>query len=249
MIQNQTVFRSRFVHRINWLQSAFLDFVFPPQCVACRAYGALLCAACAQRVEPVGLTICECCGRPHPTTVAQCEQCRQQTGLSIRGVRIAAIHTSPMREAIHAFKYGQQPELAVPLARYLVAITQSPAWQATLRTVDGVVPVPLNRVRREERGYNQAELLASAFCYGVQLPLCSAWLARQRATQSQVGLSAVERRHNVQGAFVAASAVAGKRILLIDDVYTTGATMQACAEAALNAGAIVVYGLALACPR
>ena len=119
----------------------------------------------------------------------------------------------------------------------------------TLRSIDGVVPVPLSRERREERGYNQAELLASAFCYGVQLPLCSAWLVRQRATQSQVGLSAVERRHNVQGAFMAASAVAGKRILLVDDVYTTGATMQACAEAALNAGATAVYGLALACPR
>ncbi len=249
MIQSQTVFRSRFQHRLNWLQSALLDFVFPPQCVACHAYGALLCAACAQQVQPVGLTICEGCGRPLSTTVAQCESCRQQPILSIRGVRIAALHTSPLREAIHAFKYGQQPELAVPLARYLLALSQASSWQATLRSIDAVVPVPLNAVRRQERGYNQAEQLASAFCYGVQLPLCSAWLVRQRATQSQVGLSAVERRHNVQGAFMAASAVAGKRLLLVDDVYTTGATMQACAEAALNAGATAVYGLALACPR
>ena len=249
MMQSQTIFRSRIVHRLNWLQSAILDFVFPPQCVACRAYGALLCATCAQRVQPVGSTICACCGRPQTTTVAQCEQCRQQAVISISSVRIAAIHLSPMREAIHAFKYGQQPELAAPLARYLLALVQSPSWQATLRLIDGVVPVPLNWARRQERGYNQAELLASAFCYGVQLPLCSAWLARQRATHSQVGLSAVERRQNVQGAFVAASAVAGKCILLVDDVYTTGATMQACAEAALNAGATAVYGLALACPK
>jgi competence protein ComFC len=249
MMQSQTVFRSRFAHRINWLQSVLLDFVFPPQCVACRAYGALLCASCAQRVQPVGLTICECCGRPQPTTVVQCTQCRQQLRLSIRSLRIAALHTSPLREAIHAFKYGQQPELAAPLARYLVATIQASTWQSTLHRIEGVVPVPLSRERREERGYNQAELLASAFCYSVQLPLCSAWLVRQRATQSQVGLNAVERQHNVAGAFVAARAVTGKELLLIDDVYTTGATMQACAEALLNAGATAVYGLALACPR
>ena len=104
-------------------------------------------------------------------------------------------------------------------------------------------------MRYQERGYNQAELLASAFCDRVQLPLQAGWLVRQRSTHSQVGLTAVERQRNVEDAFVAADAVLGKRLLLIDDVYTTGATMRACAQAALDAGAAIVYGLALACPR
>lgn len=156
---------------------------------------------------------------------------------------------------IHAFKYEQRPELAVPLARYLVALVQTLPWRQTFPSVDGVVPIPLYSARQQERGYNQAELLAGAFCHGiqlchgVQLPLCSAWLVRQRSTHSQVGLTAMERQRNVEDAFVATNAVVGKRLLLIDDVFTTGATMRACAQAALDAGAHAVYGLALACPR
>lgn len=150
---------------------------------------------------------------------------------------------------IHAFKYEQQPELAEPLAHYLVALVQTLPWSGGFPSVDGVVPVPLYSARYQERGYNQAELLAGAFCHSVQLPLCSAWLVRRRSTHSQVGLTAIERRHNVEDAFVATNAVFGKHLLLIDDVYTTGATMRACAQAALDAGAGAVYGLALACPR
>lgn len=237
------------VQGLTWLQTTLLDLLFPPQCVGCRAYGALFCAACAQRVEPVGLHICTCCGRPQPIRVAQCEQCQRQASLIIETVRIAALHTDPLRQAIHAFKYDGRRELAEPLARYLVALSQTLPDQARLRTVDGVAPVPLYSTRRQERGYNQAELLASAFCRSVQLPLCSTWLIRQRSTQSQVGLTAAERQQNVQDAFVATSAVSGKSLLLIDDVYTTGATMRACAQAAMKAGAKAVYGLALACPR
>lgn len=182
-------------------------------------------------------------------SVARCEQCQHLTADPLRGVRIAALHTAPLRELIHAFKYEQQPELAAPLARYLVALVQTLPWWGTFPSVDGVVPVPLYSVRYRERGYNQAELLASAFCHSVQLPLYAGWLVRQRSTQSQVGLTAGERRRNVEDAFIATDAVLGKRLLLIDDVYTTGATMRACAQAALDAGAVAVYGLALACPR
>lgn len=237
---------SRGLHQ---LQTLLVDLLFPPQCVHCGAYGTFFCATCAQLVEPVGPLLCESCGRPQQKLVTQCEQCQQQPALVIDAVRIAALHTPPLREAIHAFKYEQRPELAEALARYLVALVQSTPQQAHWLAVDGVVPVPLYKERHHERGYNQSELLASAFCRSVQLPLQSTWLVRQRSTQSQVGLTAAERQHNVQDAFVAAAAVAGKRILLIDDVYTTGATMRACAQAALTAGAQVVYGVALACPR
>jgi ComF family protein len=167
----------------------------------------------------------------------------------LSGVRIAALHTSPLREMIHALKYEQQPELAAPLARYLVALAQTLPWWGAFPSVDGVVPVPLSSARYQERGYNQAELLAGAFCDRVQLPLQADWLIRQRSTHSQVGLTAGERQRNVEDAFLATHAVFGKRLLLIDDVFTTGATMRACAQAALDAGAVAVYGLALACPR
>lgn len=231
------------------VQTALLDLLFPPHCVACRRAGALVCASCAQAVLPVGPTICASCGRPQAYSVPRCEQCQRLTTDPLSGVRIAALHTTPLREMIHAFKYAQQPELAAPLARYLIALVQTLPWWGTFPSVDGVIPVPLYSVRYQERGYNQAELLASAFCDRVQLPLQAGWLVRQRSTHSQVGLTAVERQRNVEDAFVAADAVLGKRLLLIDDVYTTGATMRACAQAALDAGAAIVYGLALACPR
>ncbi len=242
--------RAFLLHRIRRLQTALTDLLFPPQCVACGAYGAHLCAACAQLVQPVGPLICQCCGRPQASHIAKCRQCQQQPSPALTFTRIAALHTSPLREAIHALKYENCPELAEPLARYLIALVQPAfSWQRVLPIIDGVIPVPLHTERRQTRGYNQAELLASAFCRSVQLPLRSAWLVRQRSTQSQVGLTAAERQQNVQDAFVATHAVYGKRILLIDDVHTTGATMQACAQAAIDAGAACVYGLALACPK
>jgi len=237
-------------YRIQQLQTALLDLLFPPQCVACRAYGARLCAACAQLVEPVGSQICQCCGRPQASSVPQCSQCQQRRSPAPAIIRIAALHTTPLRQAIHALKYENRPELAEPLARYLIALVQpSFPWQKVLPTIDAVIPVPLHTERYRARGYNQAELLASAFCRSVQYPLRSAWLVRQRSTQSQVGLTAAERQQNVQDAFVASNAVAGKCILLIDDVHTTGATMQACAQAAIHAGATAIFGLALACPK
>jgi len=165
----------------------------------------------------------------------------------LQGVRIAALHHSPLREAIHALKYEERRELATPLARYLIATVQRFPWQSGA-TFAGVIPVPLHQKRVADRGYNQAELLAAAFCAQLGLPLRSQWLSRQRATLSQVGLNAIERQTNVESAFLAAPIVHGKVLLVIDDVYTTGATMRACAAALATAGAAAVYGLALACP-
>lgn len=176
----------------------------------------------------------------------QCAQCQPLPAPTLTQVRIAARHATPLREAIHALKYQDRRELAAPLARYLVAAALIAPWGTG--AVDGVIPVPLHERRLAERGYNQSERLAQAFCLRLQLPLRTTWLRRQRSTQSQVGLTALERQHNMDAAFVATTAVQGQCILLIDDVYTTGATMRACATALRQAGATVVYGLALAAP-
>ncbi|MCB0064406.1 MAG: ComF family protein [Caldilineaceae bacterium] len=179
----------------------------------------------------------------------RCDACRHHADSALAMMRIAVIHATPVRESIHALKYRNRPELADILARYLVATVMRAPWRDLYLTTDGVVPVPLHEKRRQERGYNQSELLASAFCRQSQLPLRSEWLMRRRATQSQVGLSATERQQNVASAFVADHTVRGKRLILFDDVYTTGATIDACARALHTAGAAAVYGLALACPR
>jgi ComF family protein len=233
-----------------WIQTtstATVDLVFPPRCVSCQSVGSHLCPGCAQNAEPVGDEICLCCGRRQPGRIAACVRCEhEQRPISL--ARAATIHHGPIREGIHLLKYGSRPDIAPLLARYLVAASMLDPWPLFLRQIDGVTPVPLHTERRRERGYNQAELLADAFCTQVGLPLYSGWLSRRRLTHSQVGLRAQERQANVTDAFVADPSVGGQRILLIDDVYTTGATLQACAEAALRAGARSVYALALATP-
>ena len=226
---------------------AALDLLFPPQCAACGAAGYPFCPRCAQLVEPVPPEICARCGRPQLAAVALCGECRHGASHLLLA-RAAALHTYPLREAIHALKYENRPELAAPLARYLVAVFRSAPWDALPQPIDAVVPVPLHARRHEERGYNQSELLAAGLCRAAGLPLEPAWLQRTQDTRRQVGLSAAERKQNVAGAFTASSRVAGHTLLLVDDVYTTGATLKSCAEAAIAAGARAVYALTLAIP-
>ncbi|MFN8487327.1 MAG: hypothetical protein U0350_07020 [Caldilineaceae bacterium] len=199
-------------------------------------------------VEPTGSSICACCGKVQAQPTLECAECHLLLKKPLRFVRAAARYTGPLRQGIQGLKYAKRTELAPLLARYLVAEFAQSAWRAVHATLDGVVAVPLHRERLSERGYNQAELLASAFCQQAHLPLYADWIERQRSTRSQVGLDAWERQENVDDAFLASHQVENKVLLLIDDVYTTGATLRACASAALAAGAQAVYGLALAAP-
>lgn len=230
-----------------WL-AACLDLVFPPTCAHCGRIGHLICPACAQLAEPTPAAICYTCGRLQPAPVACCPECAAQADRALARVQAATLHTSPIREFIHLLKYEQRPDLGPALGRYLVAALQRPAWDGLREAFDVVAPVPLHADRLRERGYNQAELLARAVSRGAGIPLRPDLIRRARHTRSQVGLNAFERADNVQDAFAADAACAGKAILLIDDVYTTGATLTACATAARAAGAHLVCGLTLAMP-
>ncbi|WP_141611546.1 ComF family protein [Litorilinea aerophila] len=221
-----------------------VDLFFPPACAGCGQVGYPFCPRCAQRVEPVPRPCCTICGRPQPEPTDACPACAAALVHPVTRIRAAALYTSPLREAIHAFKYGGRPELAQSLGRYLVVAFGEADWDTP---VDLVVPVPLHRDRLAERGYNQSQLLAQALCRWLHLPLGTDALTRVRQTRQQVGLDAAARQENVLEAFVASSAaVQGRTLLLVDDVYTTGATLKACAAAALEAGATRVYGLTLA---
>lgn len=225
------------------------DLVFPPQCSGCRRIGPVFCPQCAQSVEPAPPTVCSHCGRVQPTAVPLCDLCQQESDPPLTLTRAAALYTEPLRSTIHAFKYEGRRELGEPLSHYLVAAFQRQPWTDLPFTFDGCIPVPLHAKRRKERGYNQAGLLAAGFSGRVSIPIRETWLARSRETASQATLSAEERRQNIADAFVASPEVAGKRLLVIDDVTTTGATLTACAQALRNAGADIVCGLALATPH
>jgi ComF family protein len=163
--------------------------------------------------------------------------------------RAATLYTEPVRSAIQHFKYNRRRELALPLSHYMVAVFQQPPWQELKSCIDSCLPVPIHERRLSERGYNQSTLLATAFAARIGLSLGDDLLVRNREVQSQARLSAEERRHNVEDAFTASPKVAGRHLLLIDDVLTTGATLAACATALKNAGAAAVYGLVLSTPR
>jgi ComF family protein len=157
-------------------------------------------------------------------------------------VRAACAYAGPVRQAIHRLKYQRERHLAEPLA-----ILVEDCLAARPLAVDAVVPVPLDPGRQRARGYNQAALLATPLAQHLGRPLVVDALRRVRSTRPQVGLSARARRANVRGAFAAAAgAVAGARLLVVDDVMTTGATLQACAEALHGAGADAVWGAVVA---
>ncbi len=148
----------------------------------------------------------------------------------------------PLREAIHQLKYKGRTSLARPLGQYM-----GQAWQARPLPADLIVPVPLHPARLRERGYNQATLLADRLARATGLALEERGLQRVRATSPQVDLNAAERKANVQGAFQAEpSRVRGHTIVVVDDVCTTGATLEACSLALQEAGAQRVYAMTLA---
>lgn len=158
------------------------------------------------------------------------------------GVRAAVAFEGAVRRAIHELKYGGRAELASPLAALMVT-----AWGSGLYPVDCVLPVPLHPRRNRERGYNQATLIAEVLAQQIKLPVLADALVRSRMTESQTSLGAFARRKNVEGAFTARSSrVSGRSILLVDDVCTTGSTLQACADALRAGGASHVYALTVA---
>ncbi len=219
---------------------SFIDLLFPPQCGGCRRPGTLWCETCRAGVTLVRPPLCEKCGQPNVAS-RLCVNCRTSS-LQIEFIRSAAVFEGSLRQAIHRFKYARLASLAEPLGQLL-----ADGWEAHAFQADWLVPVPLHPARERERGYNQAALLARQLARHSGVPLLEHALQRTRATAVQMELNAAERQLNVAGAFACAEPrIKSKRVVVIDDVCTTGATVEACAEALLKAGAASVMGLTLA---
>ena len=214
------------------------DQLYPPRCPGCGRVGTLYCSACFDAVPRIVPPICELCGQPLSAPGRHCCSRCGRTPLQIDGIRSAALFKGSLREAIHRLKYGYAADMAVPLGKMLLAF-----WQNTPLSADVLVPIPLHPHRERARGYNQADLLARQLAAFIERPVWRNVLQRRKNTLSQTQLNAEQRQENVRGAFSCTEAIRGKRVLLIDDVCTTGATLSTCAQAALAAGAKAVYGL------
>jgi ComF family protein len=220
-----------------------LELLFPPRCIGCHQPGVWLCDECRSHISYIEPPFCVRCGDA-VVNHDLCARCRT-TPLQIDRIRSAVYFEGVLREALHHFKYGQLTALARPLGDLMATY-----WRQHPMPIDILVPVPLHAARLRERGYNQAALLAREMARQVGLAVDERTLLRQRSTAPQVELDIRQRKENVHGAFRCSSdALAGKRVLLIDDVCTTGATLEACAVAAQEGGAHRVWALTLARAR
>lgn len=230
-------FSSYNIYRWFW---GSLDWLYPPTCAGCSLRGVRWCEDCEGKTRRILSPYCPTCG--HPQSKAKlCQRCRDRQP-SFEALRAWALFDGPVRSAIHRLKYNHDVALGELLGRRLIDLLGWANWD-----VDCVVPVPLSRKRQKERGYNQSALLARPIALHEKLEYLPGALERVKDTRSQIYLNEQARRINVKDAFSGARRHAGgRRILLIDDVSTTGSTLNACAAELVSAGASVVYCLTLA---
>lgn len=241
--------RNRLLGTARMAGRALLDLLYPPSCLVCRAAVAepgALCTACWRGIAFIERPYCERLGIPFesdggagllsPEAIADPP--------AYERARAACVFADgPVRELIHGLKYGDRLEIAGPAGVWMAR-----AGQELLSGADAIVPVPLHRRRLWARRFNQAAALGQAVSRASGVAFLPLALVRAKPTRPQVGLSRRERQDNLQGAFRAPdpALVAGRRIVLVDDVLTTGSTANACARALTKAGAAQVDVLTLA---
>jgi ComF family protein len=224
----------------------FLDMVFPSRCAGCQRTGHMLCPSCLAKIQPLPSPFCQLCGTPL-STYGACKNCQYRPP-KLSGQRAVSLYQEPLRGCIHGLKYDGNTRLAEPLGLLLAQAYRRNGLQA-----DMLIPVPLHSERQRQRGFNHASLLAEVCSANLGVPMNDSILVRHRATVAQVDLHPRERYQNVAGAFActsgsASGALYGRRIVIIDDVSTTSATLEACATPLFAAGAKEIWGLVLARP-
>jgi ComF family protein len=226
-----------------------LDMALPPLCPSCREpvgdHG--LCASCWAKLSLIAPPYCERLGIPFAYDPGPGVISMQAIAdpPAYHRARAAVRYDEVARTLVHSLKYGDRLDLAPTMGRWMAR-----AGTAILEEADALVPVPLHWRRLWTRRFNQSALLAKAISNESGVPVAEAAIKRVKATAQQVGLSQSERAANVQGAFrvpeQGKAEVAGRNLVLIDDVLTTGATLDACARALLRAGARSVDALTFA---
>jgi ComF family protein len=216
-----------------------LDLVFPPSCAGCNREGAFLCTDCEADLPRLEAPFCRTCSDPGPRSL--CEWCSSTTQ-PFDGITAPYRWNGAVQQMVYALKYRGVRASAPRLAEFMAAHLSNTSISADL-----IVPVPLHRRRERKRGYNQSELLAKGIAERTGIPVATSVLTRTRDTRPQVTMkNPDERRENIAGAFECVGDVAGKHVLLIDDVVTTGATIAACSTPLRAAGVTSIWALSMA---
>ena len=228
----------KWVHRFSVFATKIVGalalFIYPPSCAGCGQFLEserleYFCPDCLGTLELISEPYCPVCGVPYVTEIPSPHLC----GDCLAGVhyfdraRSTGSYRGSLKEVLHRFKYGGRTSLARPLVQMLIAPGRH---LAQMHTLDRIIPVPLHPKRLRQRGFNQAALLATRVGAALKLPVDYASLKRSRWTEPQTGLTRRQRAANVRGAFhlKAPEKVQGKGILLVDDVFTTGETVNRC---------------------
>lgn len=221
----------------------FLDILYPRRCPLCHGIltsaNRTICPDCEKLAVPIGQPRCFQCGRPVEEEEEYCRDCRREPHVYDRGRGIFA-YNDRWRASVVRFKYYGCREYGdfYGDAMRICAARELAAWKPDL-----LVPVPLHKSKRRARGFNQAEYLARRVSAGTGIPMDADLVCKRRRTRSQKQLDRRQRQKNLSEAFAVAGRVDGKRILVIDDVYTTGSTMDAMADCLKKSGASRVYFL------
>lgn len=244
---------------------AFLDAIFPPKCLICGAFDGLVpddkvsfdspahvtasyfCEACRKGLIPIASPFCSKCGLPFISREGEdhtCAECLVEEKY-FRRARAFGVYDGSLMEAIHRFKYAKRVSFSRPLS-VLVREAFFRFWD--VNSIDLIVSVPLHMKRLRERGFNQSFLLIRRWAKQEGLAFDGLTLSRSRWTEPQTALSRKERQKNIKGAFAVKDPekIVGQKILLVDDVYTTGSTVNECARVLMEASAQVVDVLTLA---
>lgn len=233
-----------------WFRSC-LNLVYPLKCFVCDSVLSIeepvkqhICPDCFKKIKFITCSVCEKCGRPSNSSI--CLQCNKNPKIFFDRVIPIAVYEDVLRELIHLFKYKKSDYLDKFLAGFLIEkILESD----DLKDVDFIVPVPMHWFDKFRRGYNQTELLACEISKSIGAPVLSDRLIKYKRTVSQTTLSGKERVKNVKGAFKVKNSeiLEGKKVLLIDDVFTTGATLNECSKMLRGAKVKHINALTLAC--
>lgn len=232
--------------------NSIVDLIFPPRCHICREpHPEAICNSCHAKINYIDpKDICTFCGEPHGDKLRQeallCKKCITQKPY-FELARSVAIYEGTIRKAIHNFKFKNKKGLADHLCKIMANHIEARLPEIRYCHADALVTVPLSQKRRAERGFNQVALMAEILASYLNIPHEKNALKRIKETLPQFDLPKNERQKNVTGAFDIHSqeSIYGKRLLLLDDIYTTGHTINECAKTLKKGGAAKVYALTL----